>query len=146
LARVVGESAFARRSILAQSFPEDAAGRPKQMDPVSNGDRLVVLLRQRLLERSKLASAGRKGSGRAGGEPPRTGIDNVQALAVAGVDDRQLRRALIQNILAEQFGDDLINEAKFQQIVDRVTEGVATDTGSARLLDRIVHELKASAG
>jgi hypothetical protein len=111
------------------------------MDPVSNVDRLVLLLRQRLMERSKSEPV--RKTGRAA---ERRGLDNVQALAaVESVDDRQLKRALIQNLLAEQFGAGLINEAKFQQVVDRVTETLESDTAAAGLLSRVVTELRASA-
>jgi hypothetical protein len=116
------------------------------MDPISNVDRLVFLLRQRLSERSKLGPAARSGGKAAAGERPGTGLDPVHALAaVDGVDDRQLRRALIQNILADQLGPKLLNEAKFQQVVDRVTETIESDGGASQLLARLVGELRASA-
>lgn len=115
------------------------------MDPVSNVDRLVFLLRQRLLERSKAAErSGRRPAPSA--RPPVGGMESVQALAaVDSVDDRQLRRALVQNFLAEQFGPALINEAKFQQVVDRVAEALEGDAASAKLLNRVTSELRASA-
>lgn len=113
------------------------------MDPVSNVDRLVLLLRQRLMERSKSEPARKAGKA---AERHAGGLDSVQALAaVENVDDRQLRRALIQNLLAEQFGAGVINEAKFQQVVDRVTETLEADTAAAGLLSRVVTELRASA-
>lgn len=81
------------------------------------------------------------------GERPPPSIDSLQALAaLEGVDDRRLRRALIQNVLADQFGGDLLNEARFQQVVDRVTETLEQDTAGLRLLDRVVTELREAAG
>jgi hypothetical protein len=112
------------------------------MDPISNVDRLAKLLRQRLAERAKADAkrAERRGPSDAAASRPGGA---VQALAAAeGVDDRQLRRALIENILADQLGQELINEAKFQQVVERVTEALADDSGTARLLDRIVREMR----
>ena len=114
------------------------------MDPISSVDTLVLLLRQRLAERSK-AAAGR-GSQAARGERPALGMDVVHALAgVDGVDDRQLRRALIQNLLAERFGKQMINDANFQQVVERVTEAIESEADSSRLLTRVVSDLRASA-
>lgn len=116
------------------------------MDPISNVDRLVLVLRQRLEERSKANSATRPGL-----KPPTTArsatsLENLRALAgIEDVDDRQLRRAFLQNILADQFGVTLINEAQFQQVVDRVTETLEADPGSSRLLSRLVGELRAAA-
>lgn len=116
------------------------------MDPISNVDRLVILLRQRLRERSRTAGA-KRGAGASRAEAPLTGRAAVQALAaVDGVDDHQLKRALIQNILADQLGGELINEAQFQQVVDRVTTALESEQATARLLTRVVGELRASAG
>jgi hypothetical protein len=112
------------------------------MEPVSNVDGLVLLLRQRLLERSRAnrsSQKDRKVSGRAD-------VGAVRALAaVDNLDDRQLKRALIQNILAEQLGDGLLNEARFQQVVDRVTDTIELDTDASRLLSRLIGDLRVAA-
>jgi hypothetical protein len=110
------------------------------MDPISSSDRLVALLRQRLLERSKASASGR--SGKAAGRAPAT-PGAVHALAGIGeVEDRQLRRALIQNILADQLGPELLNEASFHQVVDRVVETLEEDEAGSALLSRMVRELR----
>ena len=115
------------------------------MDPISNVDQLVMLLRQRLLERSKILSRD-KGSSRTAAYRAKTPIDSVRALAaIEGVNDGQLKRALVQNILTDRFGSRLVNDAKFQQVVDRVTETIEQDVGSASLMTRLVGELRASA-
>ncbi len=113
------------------------------MDPVSNIDRLVLLLRQRLQERTQLVA--RQGGQRTSLTQP-AGVDGLQALAaLEAVDDRQFRRALIQSILAEQLGGKLINEAKFQQVVDRVAETLGADAESAKLLDRVASDVRSAA-
>jgi hypothetical protein len=115
------------------------------MDPVSNVDRLVLLLRQRLAERSK-AAAGRTSQSRPTDQPAASGLAGVQALAaLESVDERQLKRALIQSLLADQFGSDLLNEAPFQQIVDRVTETLEDDADGADLLSRATRDLRRAA-
>ena len=113
------------------------------MEPLSNVDRLVLLLRQRLEERTR--AAGRpKAPAKAGRSA--SPLAQVHALAaVDGVDDRQLKRALIQSLLTEQFGAELINDAKFQRVVDKVTETIDGEEASAKLLSRIVRELRAAA-
>lgn len=114
------------------------------MDPVSNVDGLVLLLRQRLLERSRANASpqkDRRASGRAD-----AGVASVQALAaVEDIDDRQLKRALIQNILAEQLGRGLLNEARFQQVVDRVTDTIELDADASKLLSRLIGDLRVAA-
>jgi hypothetical protein len=114
------------------------------VDPVTNIDQLVLVLRRRLLERSRTekTSLGRQQS------PGRqaSGLESVYALArIEGVDDRQLRRGLIQSILTEQFGSALINEAKFQQIVERVVDTMDEDPAASKLLAVIVQELRDAA-
>ncbi|MGE5566080.1 MAG: hypothetical protein ACM3YN_08000 [Parcubacteria group bacterium] len=114
------------------------------MDPVSNVDGLVLLLRQRLLERSRTSASSQKDR-KAGGRAD-AGVASVQALAaVDDLDDRQLKRALIQNILAEQLGRGLLNEARFQQVVDRVTDTIELDADASKLLSRLIGDLRVAA-
>ena len=114
------------------------------MDPISSVDQIVLVLRQRLLEREKTA-----GGRRSEQKQQAKGLDGrvqVQALAaVESIDDRQLKRALIQGILTEQLGEELINEAKFQQVVDRVTDTIEADVQGSALLSGLVAELRAQA-
>lgn len=115
------------------------------MDPVSNTDRLVLILRQKLQERARLASSARKGRGERAAKQATSGADGIYALAsIEGVDDRQLRRAFIQNLLSDQFGAELINDAQFQQVVTRVTEAIEEESVATRLLSRLIKELRAS--
>ena len=116
------------------------------MDPVSSVDQLVLLLRQRLSERARTTAAGSgKAAGR-GAERAASPLDTVQALAATeGIDDRQLKRALVQTLLAERFGDGLINDARFQQIVDKVTDAIDDSPGASDLLARVVQDLRTQA-
>jgi len=110
------------------------------MDPISQIDQLVLVLRQRILERSKATRTKRKESTPGSMAGP---VDSLKALAaVKAVDDHQLRRALVQNILADQFGRGLVNDTKFQQIVERVTEALEADENGSVFLNRFVQELR----
>ena len=112
------------------------------MDRISEVDRLVTVLRERLLERAKTAKPGRKEAPR---DSQTSWVENLKALAaIDAVPDHQLRRALIQNILADQFGRNLLNETKFQQVVERVTEALEADESGSVLLDRLVAELRSA--
>ena len=113
------------------------------MDPISNVDMLVALLRQRLLERSR---TGRAASPRAASDRRGVERETLHTLAaIQAVDDHQLGRALIQSVLTEHFGAQLINEARFQQVVDRVTETLEGDADSARILNGLLRDLRTSA-
>lgn len=118
------------------------------MDPISNVDRITLLLRQRLLDRAKAGSASKAGgaSGAARSAEAQTGVSALTAAAALGaLDDRQLGRSLIQSVLCTEFGDDLINDARFQQVVDRVTEALQADEGTSALLARAVADLRSHA-
>ena len=99
------------------------------MEPISNADRLVLLLRQKLQERAK---AGRAANRQKAVPDSPAEPSALQALAaVESVDEGVLRRAFVQNLLADQLGPELLNDAQFQQIVSRVTallSAVATTT------------------
>jgi hypothetical protein len=113
------------------------------MDPIANANRIAMLLRQRLQERAKSAGAGRGGRKEAPGAGDASRKSSVRGAGVIeALDDRRLKRALIENILADQFGGGLINDAKFQQVVDQVTEAIETEAGGALLLAKAVAELR----
>lgn len=114
------------------------------MQPISNVDRLVLLLRQRLAERGKASRPSAATAGAAA--PARAAPSALQALAgVDGVDERHLRRALIQDLLSDSFGERAINDAQFQRVVDRVTETIEGDPQAAKLLQRVLGDLTAPA-
>lgn len=111
------------------------------MDPISNADRLAALLRQRLLDRARAAGSAQAKEKAGQGAV----VDRVYAAGgVEPRDERQLRRTLIQTILADEFGSELLNEAGFHQVVDRVLDAIEGDAAAAALLDRVTSE--ASAG
>ncbi|WP_443751385.1 hypothetical protein [Asticcacaulis solisilvae] len=110
------------------------------MDPISQVDQLAMILRQRILDHSKTRSTRRKGSGT---EAKSSWVASLKALAATeAVDDHQLRRALIQNILAEQFGHGLVNDTKFQQVVERVVDTLEADEAGTTLMARCILELR----
>jgi len=108
------------------------------MEPISNADRLVLLLRQKLEERSRAARGGARADTAVPAEP-----SGVRALAAMdGVDERSLRRAIIQNLLADQLDPSLINDAQFQQLVTRVTDAIEDDREASELMLRVVADLR----
>lgn len=106
------------------------------MNPVSNVDRVALLVQQRLEERERLKRPrlrAREESSKAG---QMVGIGN---LAVLGdVDQKVLHRAFVQALLAEKFGRDMINDAQFQQVIQRVSEVIEADPDATRLISRVL--------
>jgi len=87
---------------------------------------------QRLLERAR----GRPAAGGSGASAGRA--DPLRELAQSeGLPERQLKRALVQSILDDQFGSDVTGEARFQQVIDRVTDALEADPQAGRLLTRL---------
>jgi hypothetical protein len=113
------------------------------MDPISNSDRLMAVLRHRLRERYGSAARGPLGDRKADGSlESAKGLEAIALLADA--DLPQMRRACIQALLSDQFGAELLNDAGFQQIVTRVTDTISNDEQTAGLLDRIIQEIRSS--
>lgn len=68
----------------------------------------------------------------------------VRALAgVEAADTRQIQRLFLQEILAEQFGEVLIQDAKFQAVVDGVLDTLSKDETGNALLNRVVKDIAA---
>lgn len=114
------------------------------MDPVSNTDRLVRLLRQQLEQRSRSKRTQKTQTS----EPVRQdGVERLRAVAgevtEAGGQDHQLRRLLVEQLLSNQFGSQFVNEPRFQQIVDQVAETMAADPWIYDLLNQTIGELRA---
>jgi hypothetical protein len=94
--------------------------------------------RERALRKS---NSGAKSLGNRAGSSP---VGGIRALAsLDGVDERGMRRAFIQTLLADQFGQRLLNDAQFQQVVERVTDAIEADPATTRLLSRLLSDLRA---
>jgi hypothetical protein len=113
------------------------------MNPISNADRLARLLRRKLEGRAKAKAPALSTRP---DEVRSQGIEAVSAItskfARAGANDKQLRRSLVEQLLADQFGPKLANEAKFQQVIDQVEEMMATDPTIGPLLDRALLQIR----
>jgi hypothetical protein len=112
------------------------------MDPVSNANRIAMLLRRRLEERSRASAAGRTGRKTVGSVADAPRRSGVQAAAAEELDDQQLRRVVVENILADQFGDRFVNDAGFQQVVDQVTDAIRQDDKGALVLAQVLADLR----
>jgi hypothetical protein len=110
------------------------------MEPVSNIDRLMIVLRQKLEQRQR-ASSGRTSTSQASAS--QTSASRFAAIAAAdGVDERQVRRTFIQALLADRLGETLVNDAQFQQVVSRVTDAMEQDEPTAALLSRVIADIR----
>ncbi len=112
------------------------------MDPISNADRIAAVLRQTLRER---LGPGRSGTAARGDDSASHLLSRLSAAraiaAIRGINDRERRRALVQALLAQKFGLELLNDAHFQQLVSRVSQVIEDDAEIVDYLTRIMKDL-----
>lgn len=114
------------------------------MDPISNADRLVALLREKLLERGQSAQLAKQQRATSPKLVPAQASGIRAYAAIKDADEQKLRRAFLQNLLADQLGTALMNDSRFQQIVSRVHEAIDDDPSARELLAMVVADLRAS--
>jgi hypothetical protein len=113
------------------------------MDAISNADRFVVLLRQKLAERAKSRATQRTSAAQSAKAEQRDTVTAVSSRAAkAGAEDRKLRRTIIEQLLLDRFGTALVNEARFQEIIDQVTELMAAEPGLSELFADVIAHVK----
>lgn len=113
------------------------------MDPLSPTDKVLAVLRQRLRDLDRLGA--KSGPKRVSSGKPDT---LARLKAVAGDDtlsQTQFRRKVVQDLLANQLGEKVLNEANFQAMVDRVTDALTENEVGTQLLDRVISDLRATA-
>ena len=115
------------------------------MTSIHNVDQLVLLLRE------KLNAASRKRNGKSGkaggvGAPVATArLGPVQKMLDSGdFTERSVRQALVQGILSEEFGDRIVNDVHFQQLVGSVIDIIDSDPAASALLQESLANLRGS--
>lgn len=109
------------------------------MGPVSLPDRFAILLRARLEAHARAAQTGQPALRETGA--PQASL--MVLAARAGADKKQLRRMMIEQMLTENFGSKLANEAGFQQVISRVAEAMEADPKLANQMETLLASLSA---
>lgn len=119
-------------------------------DSISRLNHVMLLLRQQLASRlghAKGAADGGAASKATGYRSAQSGKRDLQqvmaqrlgVLRAAGVSNTQvLKRAVIEQVLISGFGEHLVNEPKFQEMVDSVLQTLMQDTEMSELLERLI--------
>jgi hypothetical protein len=113
------------------------------MIPVSNTDRLVRQIRQRLEERSSAGinvKAGSTDRVRPRGSAAVKAI--TSPIAKSGIEEEHLQRLIVEHLLVEQLGPKLANDAKFQQVIDQVTQSMTADISTKALMEEVLNQLR----
>jgi hypothetical protein len=113
---------------------------------ISSVDQVLVLLQEQLRRTGKRGPvAARRGVDRSG-QATASPIDRARALAaLETLSEQDVRGVMIHGVLAEAFGEQITNDARFQSIVADVTRIIAESPDGPALLDRAVTELRAGA-
>lgn len=105
-----------------------------------------MLLRAQL-ERAKKSGRKTKSGAVALSGVKRGPMSRVRSMALNdGLSQKELSRALISGLLLEQFGEELVNTAQFQGLVDDILSQLVSDTDANKLLGAATVELVAQPG
>lgn len=108
------------------------------MTRITNTDQVLALLRARL-ERSARA---RRGTAKSAQRSRPTPLVRLQEMASGEeLSESDIARAVIAGLLAEEFGEDVVAESRFQQIVDEVRRLIEADEQSSTRLKIAVRDL-----
>lgn len=114
------------------------------MTRVNNVDQILILIQAHLDRLEKTKKHARTDPARRSASTTRAPLERVRELAAAdSASQAELARALIAALLAQEFGADLSNDIRFQDLVDRVNEALAADERAAVLLTSAIQELAA---
>lgn len=120
------------------------------MDPVSSINQVIQTLRQRLSERAPAASRGKASRAQdpaASVHSARLSKTDIQkkiaeAIKSASGDDEQHRAEIfVENILAWQLGEDIVNDPKFTEMTKEVVATIATDRDQWQQLQNYLQQL-----
>lgn len=114
------------------------------MTRISNNDQILLLLRQQLQRMSGEKQTRRAGSATAKRQAEKAAVARLKALA--GVEEfghDEFERALVQGMLIDEFGEGIINDPRFQHLVDQVWKIISGDEQSRHLFAEAKKELLA---
>src|SRR5262245_3036673 len=98
------------------------------MSSISRLDRLVAQLRAQLQNRARNAPVYPRATGGQTNAASPSPLQAVAALKAAGVaDEAVLVRALVEGMLRDELGRDLVNAVAFQQTVETVVDALSSD-------------------
>ncbi len=111
------------------------------MTRITNADQVLMLLRAHLERSAK--TRGKGAATDAGRIEARKGpLDRVQDIAGAqNLSEHDVSRALIAGLLAQEFGEAVASEPRFQELVDNVLKLVAADEEGRALVRDAVAQL-----
>lgn len=111
------------------------------MTLISNNDQILLLLRQQLKSLSERKDISRKNINRVN-VSNKNSVQRVKSLALLEeLPDEDLERTFIQGLLVDELGEAIINDPKFQKVVDQVVQIITSEKKSKSLLKQATEQL-----
>lgn len=112
------------------------------MTRISNNDQILLLLRQQLQRISGDKQTRRTAKTGEASQTGKAAVARLKALAsVEEFGDDEFERTLVQGLLTDEFGEAIINDPRFQQLVDKVWKIIASDEQSRHLFAEAKKEI-----
>ena len=126
------------------------------MDPINSLGRMIELLRRRVAETAPAERARRSAAdpGAAPGPPPAPTIDTLKStisrrLGRLDADDpghdAKAARIFVESVIAWEFGDDVVNDARYRDLIDHIDGQLQADAQVRKRFAAMLRELGASA-
>ena len=119
--------------------------------PIGTVGQLVSVIRMQLASRpgistNKQRSASAQAIRKSGADSPQN-LESLIALRIKGIkrDDphrgRKAFRVFLESVLLSHFGEHLINDPKFYQLVDDIQMSMEEDSETCKLVDEAIEHL-----
>jgi hypothetical protein len=126
------------------------------MDPINSLGRMIELLRRRVAETAPAERARRSTSdtGAAQGAPAAPTLETLKATIarrVGALDaddpghDAQAARIFVESVIAWEFGDAVVNDARYRDLIEHIDGQLRSDAQVRRRFAAMLRELGAKA-
>jgi hypothetical protein len=113
------------------------------MTRVGNVDQVLLLIREQLQRSGRGRGASRAARGASAERAASGPIERMRALAMLDtLEERDLRRAVVHGLLADQLGEGVANAPELVAIIDRVIRTIEETPEGRALTDRAIGQLK----
>lgn len=117
--------------------------------PIQNVSQLVAILQAQLAAKTANAATLRRSSAKDSGKTPsqQPQLESLIARRVASIDvndpqrGRKAFRVFLESVLLAQFGEQLINDAQFYQMVEQVHTTMEADPQLAAMIEQAIQVL-----
>lgn len=112
------------------------------MTKISDSEHVLTLLRAQL-ERARKAARSGKAQPKGKAAIRQAPVSRVRSLALnEDLSQGELARALVSGLLLEHFGEEVVNAAKFQGLVDEIMSQLQLSEAGKELVERATVELR----